>query len=144
MSIIALIHHRLSPLPSYPIIVSDMPEVVERDICQPQPPLTGPRSCTDHLIRSNEHERRASLPLSLSVYICLVSVICLVHRCERWLSGAIAITAYKTFSSWTTYRLYAALTAADLIRLDKNKLSVSLFVCLSRLVISFPAMLSLV
>lgn len=84
MSIIALIHHHRSLPPSLPpIIVSDVPEVVEGEIRQPRPPLTRPSARS--LWRSDTTER-AWAPrqsASCSPYsVCLMSVICLIYRCR--------------------------------------------------------------
>lgn len=77
--------HTSSSLPPSlpPIIVSDVPEVVEGEIRQPRPPLTRPSARS--LWRSDTTER-AWAPrqsASCSPYsVCLMSVICLIYRCR--------------------------------------------------------------
>lgn len=134
MSIIALIHHYLSlALFSHQYLWHAIGGG-ERDLS-----ATASTHQPKILFWCCDTTERAWAPcqsVSLSIRTaCLMSVVCLIHRCRRWLSGAIAIMAYKSFSSFTTYRLCAAQAAVDLIRQDKNKLSVSLFVCLSLLAI---------
>lgn len=84
MSIIALIHHHRSLPPSLPpIIVSDVPEVVEGEIRQPRPPLTRPSARS--LWRSDTTERAWAPRQSASrspYSVCLMSVICLIYRCR--------------------------------------------------------------
>ena len=121
----------ISPSNSSPIIVSDMSAVLE-EICQPQPPLATPRSCTEDLIRLNGLERHSVSLFSVHA-ACQLSVSSI--DAGWWLSGVIAIMAYEPSSSLTSDQPHAALKAIDLIRLDRNKLSVSLFVCLLLLVI---------
>lgn len=84
MSIIALIHHHRSLPPSLPpIIVSDVPEVVEGEIRQPRPPLARPSARS--LWRSDTTERAWAPRQSASrspYSVCLMSVICLIYRCR--------------------------------------------------------------
>lgn len=77
--------HTSSSLPPSlpPIIVSDVPEVVEGEIRQPRPPLTRPSARS--LWRSDTTERAWAPRQSASrspYSVCLMSVICLIYRCR--------------------------------------------------------------
>lgn len=100
MSIIALIHHHRSLPPSLPSLsLTCQKWWRERSVSRGLPSPGRAPARSDDLIRLSGHERHASPRLAHhTVYVsCQLSVSSIVAG--RWLSGAIAIRAYKPSSS---------------------------------------------